>query len=302
MSKNFIYITMVMSLSFFSCKKDNSTTTEDFLTDTITEIHYSNDPDYILANKNAQELLVHLENEQTDLKRKLKKANKKEAEALFIDYYKRITVIVDSLNTAENNTLNTYHKLKSDKHDTILRKETTYNKAGLYFRKIDSTRYDFKIKPGYFYNLFRNKVSNVYKEYLKLRYEEHKLLYDAQFKNQNVPLEKQREIIISWEKFILKNKDFKFIDYAKKSYTDNLMMYLFGTVNKPSFDVSAKKIYVENEQEYITFVKKNPKLISAEITKSYLKHFYNNDKNFNAEDFYVDLKDFTKKEITERFK
>lgn len=302
MSKNFIYITTVMSICFFSCKKENTDIPEDFPTDTITEIHYSNDPDYILANKNAQELLVHLESEQTNLKRKLKKANKKEAEALFIEYYKRMNVIVDSLNTAEINTLNNYHQLKNNSHDTILRKETTYKKAGLYFRKLDSTHYDFKIKPGYFYNLFRNKVSNQYKEYLKLRYEEHLYLYDAQVNNKAIPLEKQRNLIMAWEKFISKNKDFKFIEYAKKSYTDNLMMYLFGTVDKPSFDVSAKKLYVENEQEYITFVKKNPKLISAEITKAYLKHFYTNDKNFTAEDFYVELKDFTKKEISERVK
>ena len=302
MSKKFIYITMVMSISFFSCKKENSILPEDFQTDTITEIHYSNDPDYILSNKNAQELLVHLENEQTQLKRKLKKANKKEAEALFIEYYKRLTVIVDSLNTAEINTLKSYHTLKDNNHDTILRKETTYNKAGLYFRKLDSAHYDFKIKPGYFYNLFRNKVSNEYKEYLKLRYQEHKYLYDAQVSNKEVSLENQRELLINWEKFIAKNKDFKFIDYAKKSYTDNLMNYLFGTVTKPSFDVSAKKLYVENEQEYITFVKKNPKLISAEITKAFLKHFYINDKNFKAEEFYVELKDFTKKEISERVK
>jgi len=80
------------------------------------------------------------------------------------------------------------------------------------------------------------------------------------------------------------------------------MMYLFGTSSKPAFEVSNKKLYVENEQEYITFVKKNPKLISAEITKSFLKHFYANDKNFTAEVFYLDLKDFTKKEISERLK
>ena len=302
MSKNFIYIGLLAASVFVSCNKEKTSVSNDSNLDTITEILYSSDPDYVLSNKNAQELVEHLENEQKDLKRKLRKANKKEAEALFIDYYKRLTVIVDSINMAETNTLKTYHKLGNQKHDTILRKENTYDKVGLYFRKIDSTTYDFKIKPGYFYNLFHKKITREYEEYLKLRYAEHKLLYDAQFNKEKITLEQQRNLIISWEKFIVKNKDFKFIDYAKKSYTDALMMYLFGTASKPAFEVSNKKLYVENEQEYITFVKKNPKLISAEITKSFLKHFYANDKNFTAEVFYLDLKDFTKKEISERLK
>lgn len=302
MSKNFIYIGLLVASVFVSCNKEKTLVPNDSNNDTITEILYSSDPDYVLSNKNAQELVEHLENEQKDLKRKLKKANKKEAEALFIDYYKRLTVIVDSINMAEINTLKTYHKLGTEKHDTILRKENTYDKVGLYFRKIDSTTYDFKIKPGYFYNLFHKKITREYEEYLKLRYAEHKLLYDSQINNEKISLEKQRDLIISWEKFIVKNKDFKFIDHAKKSYTENMMMYLFGTSTKPAFEVSNKKLYVENEQEYITFVKKNPKLISAEITKAFLKHFYANDRNFTAEVFYLDLKDFTKKEISQRLK
>lgn len=302
MSKNFIYIGLLVAAVFVSCNKEKTSVPNDSNNDTITEILYSSDPDYVLSNKNAQELVEHLENEQKDLKRKLKKANKKEAEALFIDYYKRLTVIVDSINMAEINTLKTYHKLGTEKHDTILRKENTYDKVGLYFRKIDSTTYDFKIKPGYFYNLFHKKITREYEEYLKLRYAEHKLLYDSQINNEKISLEKQRDLIISWEKFIVKNKDFKFIDHAKKSYTENMMMYLFGTSTKPAFEVSNKKLYVENEQEYITFVKKNPKLISAEITKAFLKHFYANDRNFTAEVFYLDLKDFTKKEISQRLK
>ncbi|WCM42614.1 hypothetical protein MG290_02770 [Flavobacterium sp. CBA20B-1] len=301
MSKNCIYISLLSLLTFASCEKEKMTPVNTS-NDTITEVHYASDPDYALANKNAQELVVHFENEQKNLQKKLKKANKKEAEALFIDYYKKLSVIVDSISVAETNTLNTYHSLGNTKPDSIIRKEKLYEKLGLYFRKLDSTKYDFKIKPGYFYNLFHKKISSEYEQYLKLRFKEHKLLYDLQFKNKKITLQDQRELIINWEKFILKHKDFKFIDLAKKSYTDNLTMYLFGTPEKPTFEISAKKLYMENEQEYISFVKNNPKLISAEITKKFLKHFYVNDKNFTAEEFYIDLKEFTKAEIAERIK
>ncbi len=302
MSKNLVYISLIFSSVFISCQKEKGSLNIDSEKDTITEVIYSNDPDYVLSNKNAQELVEHLESEQNTLKQKLKKANKKEAEALYLDYYKRLGTIVDSINTAEVNTLKSYHEFKENKPDSILRKENTYNKVNLYFRKIDSNHYDFRIKPGYYYKLFQNKVSREYQEYMKLRYDEHKLVYDSQINNKKVSLEEQRDLIIKWEKFITTYKDFKFIDYAKKSFTDNLTTYLFGTSTQPTFEVTTKKLYVENEQEYIYFVKKNPKLISAEITKAFLKHFYENDKNFTAEEFYVDLRDFTKKTITDKIK
>lgn len=302
MTKNYIYIGLFLTSVLVSCRKENSVLPNSEATDTITEIQYTSDPDYVLSNKNAQELIVHLEDEQNDLKRKLKKANKKEAEDLYVDYYKRFTTIVDSLNLAEINTLNTYHQMGTAKNDTILRKQNTYDKLGLYFRKVDSTTYDFKIKPGFFYNLFHNKISKEFEEYLRLGYVEHKLFYDQQTKNEKITLESQRNLIINWEKFITQHKNFKFIDSAKRSYSDNMMLYLFGTPAKPTFQISSKKLYVENEQEYISFVKQNPNLISAEITKSFLKHFYVNDKNFTSEKFYVDLKEFTKKEISEHIK
>jgi len=302
MSKNLVYISLIFSSVFISCQKEKGSLNIDSEKDTITEVIYSNDPDYVLSNKNAQELVEHLESEQNTLKQKLKKANKKEAEALYLDYYKRLGTIVDSINTAEVNTLKSYHEFKENKPDSILRKENTYNKVNLYFRKIDSNHYDFRIKPGYYYKLFQNKVSREYQEYMKLRYDEHKLVYDSQINNKKISLEEQRDLIIKWEKFITTYKDFKFIDYAKKSFTDNLTTYLFGTSTQPTFEVTTKKLYVENEQEYIYFVKKNPKLISAEITKAFLKHFYENDKNFTAEEFYVDLRDFTKKTITDKIK
>lgn len=302
MTKNFVYISFLCSSIFLSCQKEKNSLNIDSENDTITEVIYSNDPDYVLSNKNAQELVEHLESEQKSLKDKLKKANKKEAEALYLDYYKRLSTIVDSINTAEVNTLKTYHDFQENKPDSILRKENTYGKVNLYFRKVDSNHYDFKIKPGYYYKLFQNKVSREYKEYMKLRYDEHKLAYEAQVKNEKISLEAQRELIIKWEKFITTYKDFKFIDYAKKSYSDNLTLYLFGTSSQPTFEVNTKKLYMENEQEYISFVKKNPKLLSTEITKSFLKHFYENDKNFTAEEFYVDLRDFTKKTIADKIK
>lgn len=215
MSKNLVYISLIFSSVFISCQKEKGSLNIDSEKDTITEVIYSNDPDYVLSNKNAQELVEHLESEQNTLKQKLKKANKKEAEALYLDYYKRLGTIVDSINTAEVNTLKSYHEFKENKPDSILRKENTYNKVNLYFRKIDSNHYDFRIKPGYYYKLFQNKVSREYQEYMKLRYDEHKLVYDSQINNKKVSLEEQRDLIIKWEKFITTYKDFKFIDYAK---------------------------------------------------------------------------------------
>src|SRR5690606_23937081 len=104
MTKNYIYIGLFLTSVLVSCRKENSVLPNSETTDTITEIQYTRDPDYVLSNKNAQELIVHLEDEQNELKRKLKKANMIEAKALYVDYYKRFNTIVDSLNLAEINT------------------------------------------------------------------------------------------------------------------------------------------------------------------------------------------------------
>ncbi len=302
MNKKFVFIGMLISVVHTSCNKDKNLLNTNQNKDTITEITYTNDPDYVLSNKNAQELIEHLENEQKALLQKLKIVNRKEAEDLYLEHYRKVTVIVDSLNKAEINTLKLYHQFQNNKPDSVLQKEEIYDKVNLYFRKIDSNLYDFRIKPGYFANLFQNKVSPEYREYMKLRHQEHTNAYEAQLTNEKITLEQHRELLILWEKFINKYPNFKFIDYAKRSYTEHLTLYLFGSSTNPTFEISTKKLYVENEQEYISFMKKYPKTTTAEITKDYLKHFYENDKNFTAEEFYIDLKNYIKKIISEKVK
>lgn len=302
MNKKFVFLGLLISVFVTSCNKDKNLLNTDQNKDTITEVTYTIDPDYVLSNKNAQELIEHLESEQNILQEKLKTANRKEAEALYLDYYKKLTVIVDSINNAEISTLKRYHQFQEHKPDSVIQKEEIYAKVNLYFRKIDSNLYDFRMKPGYFYHLFHGKVSPEYRAYLKLRYQEHKNAYDAQLSNEKITLEQHRELLILWENFIKKYPDFKFIEYAKKSFADNLTLYLFGSSTQPTFEISTKKLYVENEQEYISFMKKYPKTMAAEITKNFLKHFYENDKNFTTEEFYIDLKNYTKKIISEKIK
>ena len=300
MHNKIIYISLGIAL-LTSCNKEN-TIKETINNDTIKEVHYPAESIESLASKSTEDLMLRFEKEQKDLHDKLKTANRKEAEALYLDYYKRLTSIVDSLTLLENETLKNYHQLSKVQNDSILKKQETYDKLGIYFRKIDTNSYDFKLKPGFFYKIFKEKVSSDYNEFMKLRYEENLMTYESQFNNVEVNLEKQRDLVLRWEKFITKNKDFKFIDIAKKSYISNINSYLFGTLDKPSFQLAFKKLNVENEQEYIMFVKKNPKTISATITKEFLKHFYENDKNFTADAFYLNLREHTKKSIEDKLK
>src|SRR5690554_7034993 len=118
MNKKFIYSSLIVCSVFISCEKKKDLLNTNVNKDTITEIIYTNDPDYVISNINAQELIEQLESEQNALKEKLQKATRKEAEALYLDYYKKLSVIVDSINTAEINTLKLYFFFSSRRRHT----------------------------------------------------------------------------------------------------------------------------------------------------------------------------------------
>src|SRR5690606_36953365 len=134
MNKKSMYSRLLVCSVFMSCEKKKDLLNPNVNKDTITELIYTNYLDYVLSHKIAQQLIAHLESEQNALKEKLQKATRKEAEALYLDYYKKLSVIVDSINTAEINTLKLYHEFKDHKPDSVLQKEEIYDKVNLYFR------------------------------------------------------------------------------------------------------------------------------------------------------------------------
>ncbi len=290
-----IYIyPLLLSIVLISCKKDTITPNEDAFNDSLSEISYSDNPEYQLSNKDAQEYISILERKQKDLKKKLRSARGEEANKLFNEYHKILKELLDSLNMSESKALNEYH-LWSDNNlpDSIKKKEKLYDKLGIYFKNEDSTHYSLSFKAGYFYGIFKYRVTSDLNAFLKLKAEDKKNPFMVNDKVE-VSWDKIRERLIVWENFIRKYPDSKYMDKAKKTYLDYLNVYLFGTTTMPTFENSSKKILPEREQEYLLMVRKNPKTISGKITKEYLDFLYTNTKAYKSDELFTKAKEHVK--------
>jgi len=282
---------LLVAITLISCKKDTVSPNEEALNDSLTEISYADDPEYQLSNKDAQEYISILERKQTDLKKKLRSARGEEANKLFNEYHKILKELLDSLNQSEAKALNEYHLWSNNNlPDSIKKKEKLYDKLGIYFKNEEDDHYSLSFKAGYFYSIFKHRVTNDLSAYLKLKSEEKKTPYLA---NDKVIVEWSdlRERLLNWENFINKYPNSKYLDKAKKTYNDYLTVYLFGTDTAPTFEYSSKKILPEREQEYLMMIRKNPKTISAKITKEYLDYLYINSKIYKSTELFTKLKE-----------
>lgn len=293
---------LISLFGLFSCQKEVNNAQESN-EDTITEITYSSDPEDALANKDTEMLLDHLEKKQKELQSRLKEVkSKEEGDALFSEYLKSFSTIIDSLNSSEASTLKLYSTwTSSEKPDSILHKERRFHNLGIFIRNIDSNYYDIKLVPGYYYSIFKNKVSPELQDYLILVAKSNRLSYDIQMNIEKFDLSKYRDIALDWENYLQKHPKTIYKDRIVKLYHEVMMKYLFGDKNNKTFDLVSNKFNDNVEQEYILLVKKYPKSITAEITKEFMKYFYANDQVSSAKKFYRELQTRTTDEISSKF-
>src|SRR5690606_41140662 len=89
---------LIILFCAFSCQKQSPSSVEQDPQDTITDITYSSDPNYVLANESTESILDQLETQQKELQTTLRKVNnRKDADLLFLQYQKKFAILVDSL-------------------------------------------------------------------------------------------------------------------------------------------------------------------------------------------------------------
>lgn len=303
MKAKYVY-PLALIFAVLSCKKNNEADTNTESQDTLTETAYSTHPDYALSNKNAQEYISILEKKQADLQKKLRKVRGEEANSLLSEYHKILKNLVDSLNIAESNALKDYNSLlvKNELPDSIQKKVRLYEKLGIYFKQDPATdTYLLDFRPGYFYEMFKNKVTPDVREFLQMRTEE-KLNPVLEHKEIIVSWQELRDRTLKWEQYVKKHPKTRFIDNARRAYSEHLTLYLFGTENQPTYEFSNKKLLPEIEQEFVSLIKKEPKTITAKTTKDFLDYFLTNNSNYKAQEFQAKLREYTKAEIEKHLK
>ncbi len=293
----------LLAITLTGCRKGNSEPQTNDISDSLTEVIYSSNPEYALSNRNAQEYIGLLERKQADLSKKLRKAKAEEANNLLSEYHKILNGLLDSLNYTEAKALARYNEWHDTKNipDSIKKKIKLYDKLGIYFKETDTLTYTLSFKPGYFYNIFKNKVTPDVRAFLQLRTDDKKSPY-LEGNKVIVSWEELRNRVLRWEDYMKRYPKAKYIDIAKKTYQDHLTTYLFGTETTPTIEFSNKKMLPEFEQEFVIMVKKNPKTISGKLTKDFIEYFIKNSGNFKPDELNKKLKEYSKAEIEKSLK
>lgn len=295
-------LVLVAVLGIWSCKNEKKAPKIGDDND-ITEITYTTDPSNELLNKNTDALLDIIETKQGELKQKLSKIKtKEEGDALFSEYYKSFSSIMDSLNIAESSTLKNYAKWSDNqKPDSVLLKEKRFTELDIFVKHRDSNHFELKFTPGYYHRLFKNKVSNDLQDYLELIGNTNRLNYNIQIKNQEYSMVEYRKIALQWEDYLLKHKNSPQKEVALRYYQEVIKNYLFGRIYKSNVDWETKKLTTIAEPELMKFIKDQPKTQTAKITKEFLQFFYSTQQTTSNKDFYKRINELVSEQITKSF-
>lgn len=299
---NFKYIYLaIVPMFFISCNKENDSNL--LIEEEISaEESISNSPSFILQNKKSQAIIKEIEKKQNQLKVKLKKAKSKEANKLYDEYSKSLNALIVDLDSNENSSLTIYNTWENAiTPDSIKKKMDLYDKLNIKIVENNDGTYHLKYRTGFYYDLFKNKVSRDLKEYLKIAVEHRKkpVVVNGEI-NQSWSVISDRLIV--WENYLKKYPNSLYREEAKGKYLDLIQLYLYGSKKEKSYDLNSKKISPDIEQDYVNTIKKYGKTTTGILTKSFLDYFYTNDKNYTPEEFNKKLTEYTKLEIEKEMK
>lgn len=262
----------------------------------------SNSPNFELQNKKSQEIIKQIDEKQHTLKSKLKKAKGKNADKLYLEYSKLLNSLIKELETNEYNSLSIYNKWENETApDSIQKKMELYDKLQIKIIENNDGTYNLKYRPGFYYEMFKHKVSRDLREYLKIATLQRKkpIVLNGEI---NEDWSEISDRLIIWENFIKQNPNSAFKEDAKGKYLELIQLYFYGNKNERPYSLEIKKIEPQVEQEYMNFVKKYGKTTTGTLTKNYLDYFYTNDKNFSSEEFNKKLTEYTNQEIEKEMK
>ena len=272
MKKIGIIILLVFSfLSLTNCNKDKKEEKKN------ERISFS-DKSYKLFEKFA--------NNKKEVMEKLKTLNKEEANKLYEQYVTNNNIILGEMDEVTTEFLDGIYNSSEGKEFTEedwKNTNKTLNKYDLELWDIGEGIVTIRELPHLYYDVFKDYVTDDYKEYLKIWAKDNEELYQADA-GLMISFEELGERIITWENFlnkfpnsILKPK----VTALLNSYRED---YILGMENTPTrdggYDNVPITIYEEAKKEYDRFMKKYPNSPTVEL----IKYFIENYKNDNIQE------------------
>ncbi|PGH22240.1 hypothetical protein RN96_03525 [Fusobacterium polymorphum] len=244
-------------------------------------------------------LFEKFSNNKKNVMNKLKTLNKEEANKLYEQYVVDNNNILGEISEVTEEFLNNiYHEeeaefTEKDWNDT----NKILNKYDLELWDIGEGIVTIRELPHLYYDVFKDYVTDDYKEYLKIWAKDDEELYQADA-GLVISFEELGERIITWENFLNKfpNSTLKqrVVDLLN-SYRED---YILGMDNTPTrdggYDNVPITIYEEAKKEYDRFMKKYPNSPTVQLIKYYLNNYQNDNiydliRNKILNEFELDL-------------
>ena len=288
MKKMRIFIFLVLSLLLVNCGKEEKKAEENNVEKTeVVETTEEKVDDVVIENEKikfsdkAYKLFEDFSNKKKDITEKLKSLNKEEANKLYKQYvednqiaiadiYNETAEFINSISLPENNFTD------KDVEDVI--KILNKYSLGLYDLGEGATIYT---APDFYYNIFKDYVTDDYKEYLLFTVKEGKEPYIVDF-TVAVPFEEIGERIITLENLLNNYPNTTLKSKIKEDLSTYREVYLLGVDD--TLTIEDNSIVKENKEEYDRFMKKYPNSPTVELIVYFLENYKDDDINTKISD------------------
>ena len=236
-----------------------------------------------LFSEQTNTLLKEFNKNKEEVINKLKTLNKEEADKFYEDYLESNNEILEKMNENDYDMLdNAFYIGEGDIDKEKLNKQNKFlDNYGLEVIEIEEG-FMLTEKKNFYYNIFKNYVSDDYRDFIKLCSE------DIDYIDYFSSLEEHPEIIadkvINWEKFLEKYPDSKLKKKANDICYSYRGDYIIALTSLPTTEALKNGKINEDVKELNRFIKKYPNSPTTEIIKYYLENY----KNENINDMLVD--------------
>ena len=236
-----------------------------------------------LFSKESNNLLEEFKKNKEEVINKLKTSSKEAADEIFQEYSKSNEELLEKINKIDAEMLNigfykdkntAFYKDENIEKDKLDKQNKFLNSYGLEVVPIEDG-FVLTEKKKFYYNLFKNFVTNDYREFLRL-YSEEDIDYIEYF-DKYVEIIADR--IVAWEKFLEKYPDSNFRKMANDIYQEYRRTYIFGLTSSETRESLMNGKANEAVKEFNRFIKKYPNSPTSDIIKYYLENYKEEDIN-----------------------
>ena len=228
-----------------------------------------------LLSKESNNLLEEFKKNREEVISKLKNSNKEEANKIYEEYSVDNDKILEKINEIEDEMFSTeFYKDGNIEKDKLNKQNKFLDSYGLEVIQIEDG-FMLTEKNKFYYNLFKNFVTDDYKEFLKLRSE------DIDYLEYSNSFDKYLEIIadkiVAWEKFLEKYPDSKLKRKAQNMSYTYRAGYIFRLTSSETRESLMNGKANDAVKEFNRFIKKYPNSPTSEIIKYYLENYKEED-------------------------